>query len=310
MIGSRSLLQTTALALPLALAATGARAADVLETAGQMEALDTFSNAIEAAGLEQTLSGEGPFTVFAPTNQAFARLPKPVLDELLKQEHESELIKLLGHHVVAGQELAAKDVLGSRIEVDTVSGDTLTVDGTAQAVLIVPTGLTVARVGDEMIIEREGKVISTRAIRVQDQVVRRAGDGEEPSAAAGQQRPGSGQQQAVRTATAEESDMPMSEHQQEVLESEPGQEQQQTASGDEPLPATEHQEQVLAEGELPGEEEQSYEQARVEGAPDLMREAMVVQADVQADNGVIHVIDTVLVPEDVLATLERLKGQS
>jgi uncharacterized surface protein with fasciclin (FAS1) repeats len=74
------------------------------------------------------------------------------------------------------------------------------------------------------------------------------------------------------------------------------------------MPATEHQRQVLAEGELPGQQQQSYEQARVQGKPDILREATVVEPDIQADNGVIHVIDAVLVPQDVLKTLER-QGQ-
>jgi uncharacterized surface protein with fasciclin (FAS1) repeats len=73
------------------------------------------------------------------------------------------------------------------------------------------------------------------------------------------------------------------------------------------MPATEHQRQVLAEEELPGEQQQSYEQARVEGKPDILREATVIEPDIQADNGVIHVIDAVLVPQDVLKTLEAAK---
>ena len=62
---------------------------------------------------------------------------------------------------------------------------------------------------------------------------------------------------------------------------------------------------MLAEKELPGEQQQSYEQARVQGKPDLLRAATVVGGDIQADNGVIHVIDAVLVPQDVLKTLEQ-----
>ena len=101
--------------------------------------------------------------------------------------------------------------------------------------------------------------------------------------------------------------MPMTEHQQEVLKSQPGQEQQQTAPEGTAMPATEHQRQVLAEEELAGEQQQSHEQARVEGQPDILREATVVEAGIQADNGVIHVIDAVLVPQEVLKTLETAK---
>jgi uncharacterized surface protein with fasciclin (FAS1) repeats len=64
---------------------------------------------------------------------------------------------------------------------------------------------------------------------------------------------------------------------------------------------------VLAEEEMPGEQQQSYEQTRVEGKPDILREATVVGAEIQADNGVIHVIDAVLVPQEVLKMLEGAK---
>jgi len=240
---------------------------------------------------------------------------------------------------------------------------------------LVPTGLTIARMGDQLVIEREGVAVSTHAIEDEDQVVRKAGDeqraqgepqvrgeqpGEELAAAestptaepsdmpmtehqqqALKNKPGQEQQQtaaagsadmpatrhqrevltggqqgqqeqqdAARTTTAEESDMPMTEHQQEVLKSEPGQDQQQTApAGATAMPATEHQRQALAEEEMPGEQQQAYELERVEGKPDILREGSVVAPAVQADNGVIHVIDAVLVPQSVLETLEKAEGQ-
>ena len=96
--------------------------------------------------------------------------------------------------------------------------------------------------------------------------------------------------------------MPMTEHQQEVLESEPEQEQQQTAPEGTAMPSTEHQRQALAEGDQP-----DAAQAPGEGQSQFLREATVVGADIQADNGVIHIIDAVLVPQDVLKTLEEAK---
>jgi uncharacterized surface protein with fasciclin (FAS1) repeats len=373
MFGRTSLLKATAVALPFSLAAAGAEAANIAETVQENQQLSTFAKAMDTAQFDQQLSGQGPYTVFAPSDQAFAQLPEGAFDELMKQENQAQLIKLLEHHVVQGQAIAADDVLGQQTQVDAMSGDTLTVDGTSQVVLLVPTGLTIAQVGDQLVIEREGMAVSTRAIQVQDQVVRQAGGeqqqpqvqqdqqtaAETPTAegsdmpmtehqqevlksepgqeqqqtapegtampatehqrqvlaegeqqAQGQQQ-GQGQQEqqtAARTPTAEESDMPMTEHQQEVLKSEPQQEQQQTApEGATAMPATEHQRQVLAEEELPGEQQQSHEQARVEGKPDILREATVVEAGIQADNGVIHVIDAVLVPQEVLKMLEAVK---
>jgi uncharacterized surface protein with fasciclin (FAS1) repeats len=437
MSGRTSLLKASALALSLGLLATTAQAASVVDAAKQTDELSRFSEAITAAGLDQKLSGEGPFTIFAPTNEAFEQLPQAALDELMKQENRSQLTRLLQHHIVAGEKLAATEVLGKQTEVDTVSGDTLTVDATSQVVLLVPTGLMITRVGDQVIVEREGMAVPAGAVEVQDEQVRKAGD-EGQQAAAGVEQKGQEQQTAARTTTAEPSDMPVSEHQQEVLKSEPGQEQQQTAAEgatdmpatehqqevlteggqqgqqeqtaartataepsdmlvtehqqevlrDEPakeqqqtaaeggtempatqhqkeviaeggqqgqheeqtaartttaersdmpmsehqqevlrsepgqeqqqtgagggtdMPSTEHQREALAEDELPGEQEQSYEHARVLGAPDILREATVVEPDIQADNGVIHVIDAVLVPQSVLETLQSAKGQS
>ena len=91
-------------------------------------------------GLDRQLAGEGPFTVFAPTNQAFEQLPKGALEELMKQENQAQLSKLLEHHVVQGEALAAEEIVGRQTKVDTMSGDTLTVDATSGAVLLVPTG--------------------------------------------------------------------------------------------------------------------------------------------------------------------------
>jgi uncharacterized surface protein with fasciclin (FAS1) repeats len=475
MFGRTSLLRATALALPFSLAAAAAHAASIAETVQQHEELSTFAKAMAAAKFDQQLNGEGPYTVFAPTDQAFEQLPKGALDELLKQENQAQLTSLLEHHVVEGKAISAKDMLGQQSRIDAMSGEALTADGTSQMVLLVPTGLTIARMGDQMVIEREGVAISRRAIQVQDQVVRRASTGqgqtqgqgqmqgqegqetaastptaqgsdmpmtehqqqalqshpaqeERQTAAQGaadmpasqhqqqviqdqagqgqgqpqgqqqtqgqgqtqaqegqqaaastptaqgsdmpmtehqqqaleshpapeqrqtaaqgaadmpatehqqqviqdqagqgqaqgqqqaqQQAPGQegqtqaqeGQQAAASTPTAQGSDMPMSEHQQQALETHPAPEQRQTAAeGPADMPASPHQRQLLAEDELPGEQQQYHEDAAVQGEPDLLREASVVGADIQADNGVIHVIDAVLLPQDVVKMLEQAK---
>jgi uncharacterized surface protein with fasciclin (FAS1) repeats len=85
---------------------------------------------VKAAGLVDTLSGAGPFTVFAPTNEAFAALPAGTVDTLLKPENKDQLVKILTYHVVAGK-LSSKDVAklikkgGGTAELKTVSGGTL-----------------------------------------------------------------------------------------------------------------------------------------------------------------------------------------
>jgi uncharacterized surface protein with fasciclin (FAS1) repeats len=96
----------------------------------------TLVAALKAAGLVETLSGAGPFTVFAPTNAAFAKLPAGTLDNLLKPENKDQLTAILTYHVVAGKVLAAdvvklssaKTVQGGEVAIK-VNGGAVTVDG-------------------------------------------------------------------------------------------------------------------------------------------------------------------------------------
>jgi uncharacterized surface protein with fasciclin (FAS1) repeats len=83
-----------------------ASGADVLEEISRWDAFSTFSQAVEATDVKDTLAGDGPFTVFAPTNDAFAQLPEGTVDELMAQENRDELEALLRHHVVQGERLA------------------------------------------------------------------------------------------------------------------------------------------------------------------------------------------------------------
>ena len=90
----------------------------------------TLVAAVKAAGLVDTLEGPGPFTVFAPTNEAFAKLPEGTVDTLLKPENKDQLVKILTYHVVAGR-ITSKDLIkmikqgGGKAELKTVSGGTL-----------------------------------------------------------------------------------------------------------------------------------------------------------------------------------------
>ena len=91
----------------------------IVEVASANPDFSTLVAAVSAAGLVETLSGEGPFTVFAPTNEAFAALPPGVLDALLLPENKDALVKILTYHVVPGTVLAA----------DITDGDVATVEG-------------------------------------------------------------------------------------------------------------------------------------------------------------------------------------
>jgi transforming growth factor-beta-induced protein len=105
-------LRSTALwtgALALAMSSATASAADIVDTAVAGK-FNTLVAAVKAAGLVETLKGAGPFTVFAPTDEAFAKLPAGTLDELLKPENKARLQGILTYHVVAGK-VMAKDVV-------------------------------------------------------------------------------------------------------------------------------------------------------------------------------------------------------
>ena len=81
--------------------------ADIVDTAVAAGQLDTLAAALGAAGLIETLKGDGPFTVFAPTDAAFAKLPKGTVESLLQPENRDKLISILTYHVVAGRVPAA-----------------------------------------------------------------------------------------------------------------------------------------------------------------------------------------------------------
>jgi uncharacterized surface protein with fasciclin (FAS1) repeats len=104
----------------------GENRADVVDTAVAAGSFKTLAQALQAAGLVETLKGKGPFTVFAPTDEAFAKLPAGALDGLLKDK--AKLTAVLTYHVVAGQVLAA-DVVKLK-SAKTVQGGSLKIDAT------------------------------------------------------------------------------------------------------------------------------------------------------------------------------------
>lgn len=103
--------------------------ADIVDTAVAAGSFSTLVAAVEAAGLVDTLKGDGPFTVFAPTDDAFAALPEGTVASLLEEGNKDQLVAILTYHVVPGKVMAA-DLAGQAIEADTVNGKTLSVDGT------------------------------------------------------------------------------------------------------------------------------------------------------------------------------------
>ena len=108
---------------------SAASAADIVDTAVAAN-FNTLAAALKAADLVDTLKGSGPFTVFAPTDEAFAKLPAGVLDDLLKPENKVKLQKILKYHVVSGKVMAkdvvklksAKTVQGQNVAVKSMNG--------------------------------------------------------------------------------------------------------------------------------------------------------------------------------------------
>jgi uncharacterized surface protein with fasciclin (FAS1) repeats len=109
----------------LSLAALAAQAKDIVDTAVSAGQFKTLATALQAAGLVETLKGPGPFTVFAPTDEAFAKIPKADLEALLKDK--AKLTAVLTYHVVPGK-VMAKDVAPGQVK--TVQGSALTVSTT------------------------------------------------------------------------------------------------------------------------------------------------------------------------------------
>ena len=124
----------------LAVGGAGASAAgnDVVDTAISAGQFKTLATALDAAGLVETLKGPGPFTVFAPTDEAFAKLPAGTVENLLKPENKAQLTAILTYHVVSGKVMAAdvvklkeaKTVNGKIIDVNVVGDKVMTNDAT------------------------------------------------------------------------------------------------------------------------------------------------------------------------------------
>ena len=105
-----------------ALAAHATGAPTVLDVAKEKGNFNTLAKAIEVAGLQDALTGNGPVTIFAPTDEAFAKLPPAQLEALLRPENKDQLVKILTNHVVPGKALETDDMKRTR-SAKTVAGE-------------------------------------------------------------------------------------------------------------------------------------------------------------------------------------------
>jgi uncharacterized surface protein with fasciclin (FAS1) repeats len=112
-----------------------APAADIVDTAVGAGQFKTLAAALTAAGLVQTLKGPGPFTVFAPSDAAFAKLPAGTVEDLLKPENKAKLTSVLTYHVVPGRVMSTA-LAGKVTDAKTVQGQTVKVDATKGGVMV------------------------------------------------------------------------------------------------------------------------------------------------------------------------------
>jgi uncharacterized surface protein with fasciclin (FAS1) repeats len=147
-----------ALAAMLAVASPAA-AADIVETASASGSFKTLVAALQAAGLVDTLRGKGPFTVFAPTDEAFKKLPAGTVETLLKPENRAQLQKVLTYHVVAGNVMSG-DLKGKTTNAQTVEGSAVRIDASGNAVKV-----------DDAVVTKADVRASNGVIHVIDRVI-------------------------------------------------------------------------------------------------------------------------------------------
>ena len=137
---------------------------DIIDNAVNSKDHTTLVAAVKAAGLVQTLKGPGPFTVFAPTNDAFAALPAGTVDTLLKPENKAALTKVLTFHVVPGKHTAAslkKQVVdsGGKATLKTVEGETLTVTSLNDTLMVTDQKGNTAKITITDVLQSNGVIL-------------------------------------------------------------------------------------------------------------------------------------------------------
>ena len=140
-------------------AASPAAAADIVETAVSNGSFKTLTAALQAAGLVETLKGKGPYTVFAPTDEAFKKLPAGTDETLLKPENKAQLQKVLTYHVVSGNVMSG-DLKGKTTNAKTVEGSAVRIDASGNAVKV-----------DDAVVTQADVSASNGVIHVIDRVI-------------------------------------------------------------------------------------------------------------------------------------------
>jgi hypothetical protein len=277
--------------------ATATAKSTIVETAVAAGSFKTLVAAVQAAGLVETLNGTGPFTVFAPTDEAFAKLPAGTLEMLLKPENKAKLAAILTYHVVPGAVKAADvvklknagTVNGQRVDIK-VDGAKVTVDGAAVTATDIACSNGVIHVIDTVILPVDGTIVDVAAkngsFNTLVAAVKAAGLVETLS--------GKGPFTVLAPTDAAFAKLPAGTL--EMLLKPENKKQLVDILSYHVVPGVAaYSDAVVKMTEVPtvlG----SPIAVKVVGGKVMLNGATVVTADVEATNGVIHVVDTVILP--------------
>ena len=159
--------RAVALAVPITLGAWTVQAADIIQTAEQDGRFNGFLYLLEAASMVDMLRGEGPFTVFAPIDEAFGQLPPGALDWLLTEEGRKALEAVTRSHIVPGAAIVTGDLLDQAVEVATLGGGTLAIDGTTGIISLAAIEPSVTEVEGQTVVEQTGVATPVSVIVVE-----------------------------------------------------------------------------------------------------------------------------------------------
>ncbi len=281
---------------------------DIVDTAVSAGDFTTLVAAVQAAGLADALKGEGPFTVFAPNDAAFAKLPKSAIEDLLEPGNRAKLTSILTYHVVSGRVASDKALKldfattlnGQRIDLE-VKGGALYVDGAQVVATDIETSNGVIHVIDSVIMPADEDIVGTAmkagSFKTLAAAIKAAGlvealQGEGPFTVFA---PTDEAFAALPEGTLDELLKP--ENRAKLT----GILKYHVVSG------RVYSDQALSAGHATTLQEGKIE-IRAAGGNAMVNDAKLVKTDIETTNGVIHVIDKVLIPSDGMSSIGDVRG--
>jgi transforming growth factor-beta-induced protein len=280
---------------------------DIIGVAKSAGSFNTLVAAVKAAGLVETLQGEGPFTVFAPTDDAFAKLPKGTVESLLKPENKSKLVSILTYHVVPGK-VTAKKVVGLNGAL-TVNGQRIAINAGKKGVSIdnakvvktdVEASNGIIHVIDSVILPESKNVV---------EIASGAGSfGTLVAAvkAAGLAEALMGKGPFTVFAPTDDAFAKLPAGTVESLLKPENREKLQTILKLHVVPGRVYSEKVLSSSSLDTLASMELKPALNNGAAEINGSG-IVKTDINASNGVIHVIDSVILPKTEVSSIEKAR---